>query len=661
MKRKQKHFLFALTSTILLSAIPYCSISAEVSTHYGEIVSTTNAQNYYGNWSNVSTSYLAVEGNEYLRVSGYLSSNDDEYDLTNSINKIAIERYNNNFEIQSVSYLDTELPLFGGFYSSENFYYLVFGQENKNERDDAEVIRIVKYDKSWNRIASASLNGANTTVPFDAGNLRFAEYNGYLYIRTSHEMYTSEDGLNHQSNLTIEVRESDMKVVDSFYNVLNSDVGYVSHSFNQFIIVDDHANLVALDHGDAYPRSALLGKYDTKAGQETFLPNRKGYTNFSLLDYKGSVGDNYTGATIGGLEYSDTCYLTAGSSIVQDENYKNHKTQNIYITTTKKDSFRSDSTAFSWITNYEEGGDISASTPILVKKNNNSFVLLWSQLDENYKNTNYTISTNGKISYVFLDGEGKTTSPIYVKDGYLSDCQPVVNNDGNIIWYVLENGNLSFYSLEQDGNLTIKPVTPTLDSVTNVKEGVEIKWKSVPNATKYRLYRDHVNEDNEYKLMPLIDTIDNSTSYIDTTVSSGETYTYSIKSLDPNGNEMHANLDHIGKEIWYESIEDDLEPNENNKPSNSNTTNTDTSTNKILEISSIKMKSSGKKLTAIKGKISVKNAIVKIKIGNGKFKKAKVTGKNFFLKLVPKANKNTIFTVKATKPGYKTVKRYVTL
>lgn len=52
----------------------------------------------------------------------------------------------------------------------------------------------------------ASLYGANTRVLFDTGSLRCDEYGDYLYIRTSHEMYTSSDGLNHQSNLTMSVR-----------------------------------------------------------------------------------------------------------------------------------------------------------------------------------------------------------------------------------------------------------------------------------------------------------------------------------------------------------------------------------------------------------------------------------------------------------------------
>lgn len=568
MKRKYKHFLFTLTSSILLSTVPYCTTSAWIEGKFGEVTTTINGQ-HYKNSTDVSSSYLAINGNEYLRVAAYSTSRDkDSWSFgssrVNPVDKIVIEHYNANFEIQHMQYLIPELPLFGGFYSNDSNYYLVFGQENKSENDSVEVVRIVKYDKNWNRIAAASVYGSNTSIPFDAGNLRFAEYGGYLYIRTAHEMYKSEDGRNHQSNMTIEIRESDMKVVDSFYDVFNSSVGYVSHSFNQFIIVDDNANLVALDHGDAHPRSAFLGKYDTKAGNETFCSGYNCYNGISVLEYQGEAGNNYTGATVGGLEYSDSCYLTVGSSVVQDENYRSRKTQNVYVTATKKDSFSSANTTFSWITNLEEGSTVSVSSPLLVKRSNNSFVVLWSQIGEDYKENATGGTANGKFSYVFLDSEGKTVSPIYTENGYTSDCQPVVSNDGSVVWYALKDGILSFYQIKKDGSLSVKPITPTLTSAKSITNGIEIAWESVPNAAKYRLYRKDANSND--RLSPLVDTADASTSFVDSTALIGRTYTYSIKSLDSNDNEMHGSFDWEGKTVKREEPENTSSIGDSNSP-----------------------------------------------------------------------------------------------
>ena len=44
-----------------------------------------------------------------------------------------------------------------------------------------------------------------------------------------------------------------MEVLYSAYEVANVLTGYVSHSFDQYITVDD-GEIVALDQGDAYPQ-----------------------------------------------------------------------------------------------------------------------------------------------------------------------------------------------------------------------------------------------------------------------------------------------------------------------------------------------------------------------------------------------------------------------
>ena len=145
--------------------------------------------------------------------------------------QIVVEDYSSDFVFQSGRTIPMELSIWGGFFAGADYNFFVFGQKNPTESDRTEVIRVVKYSKDWQRLGQASLYGANTTVPFDAGSLRMDEYGGYLYIRTCHEMYTNSDGLNHQANLTMAVRQSDMSVTDSYYEVMNTDYGYVSHSF----------------------------------------------------------------------------------------------------------------------------------------------------------------------------------------------------------------------------------------------------------------------------------------------------------------------------------------------------------------------------------------------------------------------------------------------
>lgn len=80
-------------------------------------------------------------------------------------------------------------------------------------------------------------------------------------------MYTSSDGLNHQASLSFTVRQEDMTISDVASAVSNPATGYVSHSFNQLMLVDQEGRLVALDHGDAYPRGASLYRCDGQSGR----------------------------------------------------------------------------------------------------------------------------------------------------------------------------------------------------------------------------------------------------------------------------------------------------------------------------------------------------------------------------------------------------------
>ena len=43
----------------------------------------------------------------------------------------------------------------------------------------------------------------------------------YLVIHTSHEMYQTSDGYNHQANVTIQVDTETMTITDSFTKVMN--------------------------------------------------------------------------------------------------------------------------------------------------------------------------------------------------------------------------------------------------------------------------------------------------------------------------------------------------------------------------------------------------------------------------------------------------------
>lgn len=405
-----------------------CSVCAHVDaetipvlTEAEQVPAVTNnlGRQNYSVWSATVKSYLVDNGD------GSLS----RVEATNA--SVTVERYDTAYQFLSRQVLPMELPLFGGFYEGTDYYFLVFGQTNPEEDDNTEVIRVVRYTKDWLRIGQASLYGANTYIPFDAGSLRMTQYRDMLYVHTCHEMYQSNDGYHHQANLIFSVSIPDMRITDQYSKVMNVGYGYVSHSFNQFVLTDGD-KLLTLNHGDAYPRSAVIVQYGKPAGKETFTGS---CTNTSILRFTGSAGYNATGASLGAFELTDSAYLTAGNSILQDGSVAFGGQRNIFLCVTPKGDIGSEETSLRWITSYDDGANIKVSTPHLVRIQGNRYLLLWTE--------------NEALRYVFVDDMGNTVSEIYKANIPLSDCKPIVWGNA-VCWYVTQNSKPAFFSIPLD-------------------------------------------------------------------------------------------------------------------------------------------------------------------------------------------------------------------
>ena len=420
--QKRKGLLYGL---LALCMVCICSGISYKKAYAADVDCTTYTggnigdQEYPWNWSSVMNSYLHDCGDGTLMRVQYVSS----------AKKIVIEYYDaSNYQIVNSKVIDPELPLFGGFYAMNGNYYILTGQENKEESDAVEVYRTTKYDKNWNKISNCGLKGANTTVPFDAGSARMTHTGNYLVIRTCHEMYKSKkDGLNHQANVTIEVDTANMKVTDSYTGVMNIDYGYVSHSFNQFVKIKD-GKIVAVDHGDAHPRSVVLCKYKYTCTSGKFT---KSVSSVDMVTPDGGeTGDNYTGITVGGFEISSSTYMIAGA---KSETYQYRTPKNIYIATVP---FNSSTVTYKQITSAISSSE-TCSTPQLVKLTDNSFLVLWTQ--------------NSNLKYVKVDGSGNIVGSIQsttLKDA-LSDCQPILVGK-NVVWYTWKNNDVKFYEINTE-------------------------------------------------------------------------------------------------------------------------------------------------------------------------------------------------------------------
>lgn len=375
-----------------------------------EITHSNTNRSYYGS---PQTAYLTpLENGNYERVE-YLNK------------KIVREIYDSSFKLQSTSEIPFELSIWGGYFSGKNYNFLVFGEQNPNESDEQEVYRIVQYDKNWKRLGACSIKGANTYVPFEAGGADLTETNGRLYLHTCHTMYKSSDGYHHQANCTFVMNESNLEIVDSFYDVMNLSSGYVSHSFSQKIATDG-SYIYRADLGDAYPRGIAFTATDIN--DKIDQPSIYG----SVINIPGETGANYTGFTLDALKVSEDYYMVAGTGIKA----KGDSVKNIYINCGLKDN---PDTGATWITNYTGTDNVQVLCPKLVSINKTQFLLMWEE--KNTKTEAY------ETKMVLLNEDGRKVSDIYSSKLALSKCDPIVNKKGMVTWYVTKEDSPIFVEL----------------------------------------------------------------------------------------------------------------------------------------------------------------------------------------------------------------------
>ncbi len=421
MKNLKKWTSILLALAMLATMLPLSvAVHADCTTAATNLPVSTVNDNDYKTYGEVVTSTLSVQAD------GRLMTVSHPRDPANPVDYVEISYYNTSYKLLETLQVDLELPIYGGFYETEEAFYLLSGQMNTEESDSKEVVRLTKYDKSWTRLGKVSIKAINTYEPFVSGSARFARKGDILFIHTCHEMYGG-GGVNHQANLTLSIDTKQMKLIGSNHRIGSNSTGYVSHSFNQFIHYDN-GQLVTVDQGDGYPRAICLIKHLPGALETADKITGIDGAPYLLLSYPGGVGENSTYSSVGGFEMSDTHYLVVGNTEC-DFNNGNRPTQcrNVFLAVLSKDS---KSQGITKLTNSTDG-DIR--TPQLVKLSANKFLVMW---------------TKGYVVYYqVIDGQGNLVGSTYTMAGFLSDCQPIVSG-GKVMWYAISYDSVSFFTID---------------------------------------------------------------------------------------------------------------------------------------------------------------------------------------------------------------------
>ena len=148
MKRQKFKRMCALVLALLL-VLPSTVSAAENPTASSNI----NKQDY-ATYGTTVKSYLYENGKGGLTRVEYIEKD----------KRVIVEDYDSSYNLTASRSIQAELPIWGGFFAGKDANYLIFGQENKSESTTAEVIRVVKYSKDWQKQGSTSIQGAYTAV-----------------------------------------------------------------------------------------------------------------------------------------------------------------------------------------------------------------------------------------------------------------------------------------------------------------------------------------------------------------------------------------------------------------------------------------------------------------------------------------------------------------
>lgn len=323
----------------------------------------------------------------------------------------------------------TGFNLWGGFYHApDGYFYVAVGQYNTEQDDDKTVIEVRRYNASWVLVGTAAIKGGVTftfkgiRVPFDAGQCAMTLSGTQLVVHTAREMYTADDGKNHQANISFAIDTTTMtaSIIGSGYGG-SSNSQYTSHSFNQYAQLQG-ADLLLVDHGDAHPRSVVLSRIANYTG------GSRQVVRTNLFSLMGSLGENYTGTTVMGFELGQNGNLLVGHSVPHNQavdgvtGYDSNMVQNVYLLVLNK---HTDAPSFQWLTNYNPARtQIAVQAPRMVKLSDDRFVVL------------FTVVENGKarLEYRLVNSSGTVlASKSFAGVNFASGTQPLVQ-DGFLLW-----------------------------------------------------------------------------------------------------------------------------------------------------------------------------------------------------------------------------------
>lgn len=317
----------------------------------------------------------------------------------------------------------------------DNHYYVATGN------DDTNAFYISKYNSQWQyqNKASISKEDSYTREAFDAGNCEMTLVDNILVV---HAARGRMDG--HQSNTTFFIDTITMR---PSYVTGQFGFDHVSHSFNQFV-KNENNSVIMVDHGDAYPRSVLVQKFDLNTSD--IDGSYSNYKSHEIFTIEGTTGDNYTGTTVDGFEIAPNNYIVVGTKFFDGED-----PNNIFAAVVSKDLSSSSLKKLTQLESTQRVMDMS-----FLKVDDKSFLLLYGIGEEGlYKST----------CYMLINDQGTILKQGSLERPFYCTSEPAYR-DNKIVWAHFTDNELGTFLVLNQWNLNTGTCNVTsIDTEVNSK------------------------------------------------------------------------------------------------------------------------------------------------------------------------------------------------
>lgn len=468
-------------------AIVFCTVMIVSAATISVAAANTDGQpvgidNLWG--SKIRTTYMEPVDQGYMRVF-----------FNYSANKVNIEYYDQQFKLTGTKVLAMELPIWGGFYKGSDAYYLVEGENNEKCVDNTEVVRIIKYDMSWNRIGAGkvlAVEGWDYEIryPFNYSCVNMTETGGKLYVITGREGYVDPKyGQGHQGMMLIRMDESSFDT-----EIVRADFW---HSFAQYI--DSRGSSIYLYEQSEGNRCTLLTRLDANSADPDY---DEGMTDsVEVLKYGGERTSAWAipcNATVDDVSLSSDNVLGIGTSIDQSSHGSDNVSYNIYLTVTPFSDFSEEATQVKWLTSnndqYTEYSGVS-----ITKVNDDRFLVAWEECgDTEYKRLDESdLLSDHRLHYVFIDGAGNKLTKVFTQGAAISDCHPVICGS-NAVYCASTEYIVNFYAIDTETGAFSKKLYQFIEK--NSIRGATVK-KIADRVYTGKAVKPHPTVDYDYEYL----------------------------------------------------------------------------------------------------------------------------------------------------------------